>query len=195
MSRIIYLENESIAVDVDSPTPLLAMIGLIFSALGWLTCGVTAVLGVPLCLISLFIRGSKGAGIAGIIIGLPTIAVLVLVLLMAWGVRTAADVAQKAAQNIPVVMAKMARENLEGEPTAIEVLGVIETLDWDLLRSGEESRNREKSISAFRVKGSRKSGIVLIQYSSENPDHTNPKIRWAALVQDDGSEIPLVEND
>jgi hypothetical protein len=68
-------------------------------------------------------------------------------------------------------------------------------MDWDLLRSGEESRNREKSISAFRVKGSRNSGIALIQYTSENPDNANPKIRWAILVQDDGSEIPLVDNN
>jgi hypothetical protein len=195
MSRIIYIENESVTVGVDSRPPLLAIIGLILSALGWLTCGVTAVLGVPLCLISLFIRGSKGAGIAGVFIGLPTIAVLVLVLLITWGVRTAANVAQHAAENIPVLMAKMAREKLEGEPTAIEVLGVIETMDWDLLRSGEESRNREQSISAFRVKGSRNSGIALIQYTSENPDNANPKIRWAILVQDDGSEIPLVDNN
>lgn len=195
MSRIIYLEDQSFAVDVAPPTPLLAMIGLTLSALGWLTCGVTAVLGVPLCLISLFIRGAKGAGIAGIFIGLPTIAVLVLVLLVAWGVRTAADVAQKAAQNMPVVMAKLAREKLESEPTAIEVLGVIESVEWDLLCSGEESRKREKSVSAFRVKGSRNSGIVLIQYGHENPEDTNPKIRWAILVQDDGNEIPLVANN
>jgi hypothetical protein len=91
-------------------------------------------------------------------------------------------------------MANTAREKLEGEPAAVEVLGVIESIEWDLLRSGEESQKREKSIGAYRVKGSRNSGTVLIEVAKDDPQNTNPDIQWAVLVKDDGSEIPMIDN-
>jgi hypothetical protein len=194
MNRVELLPYADVSVTVESRIPRIAVIGLVLSALGWLTCGVTAVLGVPISLISLFCRGSKGAGIAGVLVGLPTIAVLVFLLVMAWGIRTAAQVASAAAQNVTVVMANTAREKLEGEPAAVEVLGVIESIEWDLLRSGEESQKREKSIGAYRVKGSRNSGTVLIEVAKDDPQNTNPDIQWAVLVKDDGSEIPMIDN-
>lgn len=106
----------------------------------------------------------------------------------------AAQVASTAAQNVTVVMANSAREKLENEPAAIEVLGVIESLEWDLLRSGEESQRRERTLNAYRVKGSRNSGVVLIEVVAGEPGNNNPDIRWAILVKDDGNEIPIVEN-
>lgn len=194
MSRIELLPYTDVRFTVESRTPVLAVIGLVLSVLGWLTCGLTAVIGVPLSLVSLFCRGSKAVGIAGVLLGLPTIAVLVLLSVMAWGVRTAAQVASTAAQNVTVVMANSAREKLENEPAAIEVLGVIESLEWDLLRSGEESQRRERTLNAYRVKGSRNSGVVLIEVVAGEPGNNNPDIRWAILVKDDGNEIPIVEN-
>lgn len=193
MSRIELLPYADVTVTVETRTHPLAIVGLVLSALGWLTCGITAVLGVPISLISLFCRGAKGAGIAGVVIGLPPIVVLVVLLLMAWGVRTAAQVASSAAQNFSVGMANAAREKLESEPAAVEVLGVIESIDWELLRSGEESQKRERSINAYRVKASRNSGIVLIEVASDDRTNNNPDIRWAILIRDDGSEVPLID--
>jgi hypothetical protein len=194
MNRVELLPYADVTITVETRTPPIAVVGLVLSALGWLTCGVTAVLGVPISLISLFCRGSKGAGIAGVLVGLPTIAVLVLLLVMAWGVRTAVQVSSTAAQNLTIVMANVARQKLEGEPAAVEVLGVIESIEWDLLRSGEESQKREKSIGAYRIKGSRNSGTILIEVANDDPENTNPDIHWAVLVKDDGSEIPIIDN-
>lgn len=193
MNRIEVLPYADVTVTVETRNPPLAIVGLVLSALGWLTCGITAVLGVPLSLISLFCRGSKGAGIVGVVIGLPTLVILVTVLLMAWGVKTAAEVAASAAQNLTVVMAKAAKDKLEGEPAAVEVLGIIETIDWDLLKSGEESQRLGRNIAAYRVKASRNSGVVLIQVANDDPENTNPDIYWAVLVKDDGTEIPIID--
>ena len=145
-------------------------------------------------MISLFCRGSKGAGIAGVILGLPPICILMTLMFISWGVRTAAEAATNAAQNFSVVMGQMGKSKLESEPAAVAVLGVIESSEWDLLRSGEESQKRERNVSAFRVKGSRNSGIVLMEMKSDDPKNTNPDIQWAILIKDDGTEIPLVEN-
>lgn len=52
----------------------LALAGLIFSAIGWLTCGLLCIPGALLSFIGLFGRGSKGVAIAGLIVGFPGVA-------------------------------------------------------------------------------------------------------------------------
>lgn len=194
MSRIEVIPYTDVSISMETRTSPIALVGLVLSALGWLTCGLTSLIGVPICLISLFCRGSKGAGIAGVILGLPPICILMTLLFISWGVRSAAEAATAAAQNFSVVMGQMGKAKLESEPAAVAVLGVIESSEWDLLRSGEESQKRERNVSAFRVKGSRNSGIVLMEMKSDDPKNTNPDIQWAILIKDDGTEIPLVEN-
>jgi hypothetical protein len=194
MSRVEILPYTDVTISMETRTSKVALVGLILSALGWLTCGLTSVLGVPLSLISLFCRGSKGAGIAGVVLGLPPICVLVTLLFISWGVKRAAEVATSAAQNFSVVMGQVGKTKLENEPAAVEALGVIESIEWDLLRSGEESQKQKRSVSAFRVKGSRNSGVVLMEVKSDDPKNTNPDIQWAILIKDDGTEVPLVDN-
>ena len=45
--------------------------GLVFSILGWFTCGLLCIPGAFFCLLALFGRGSKAVPIAGLIIGFP----------------------------------------------------------------------------------------------------------------------------
>lgn len=57
----------------------LAIAGLIFSTLGWFSFGLLALPGVMLSACGLASRGPKGVAIAGLIVGLPPVAVFVLV--------------------------------------------------------------------------------------------------------------------
>ncbi|MEM8671569.1 MAG: DUF4190 domain-containing protein [Planctomycetota bacterium] len=61
------------------PTSGFARAGLIFSALGWLTCGLLCIPGAFLSFAALFDRGPKGTAIAGLIIGFPGVAFFILV--------------------------------------------------------------------------------------------------------------------
>ncbi len=49
----------------------LSIAGLIFSILGWFTCGLLCIPGAFLSLLGLFSKGPKGMAIAGLIIGFP----------------------------------------------------------------------------------------------------------------------------
>lgn len=49
----------------------LSTAGLIFSCLGWLTCGLLSPVGAFLCFLGLFARGSKSHAVAGLIVGFP----------------------------------------------------------------------------------------------------------------------------
>jgi hypothetical protein len=49
------------------------MAGLIFSIIGWLTCGLLCIPGAFFSFLGLFSRGPKGVAIAGLIVGFPGI--------------------------------------------------------------------------------------------------------------------------
>jgi hypothetical protein len=53
--------------------------GLIFSILGWFTCGLLCPLGAFLSFLGLFSRGSKSNAVAGLIVGFPGVFFLVFV--------------------------------------------------------------------------------------------------------------------
>lgn len=60
------------AVVVKQPsTSGVAIAGLIFSILGWFTCGLLCIPGALLSFLGLFSRGPKGAAVAGLIVGFP----------------------------------------------------------------------------------------------------------------------------
>jgi len=48
-----------------------AITGLVFSILGWFTCGLLCIPGAFFCLLALFFKGPKSVPIAGLIIGFP----------------------------------------------------------------------------------------------------------------------------
>lgn len=65
------MTQQTIVIQQSPATSGLAIAGLIFSALGWITCGFLCLIGVPLCFLALFSKGPKGAAIAGLIVGFP----------------------------------------------------------------------------------------------------------------------------
>lgn len=63
--------NTTVVVAQAESTSGLAIAGLVFNILGWLTCGAMSLLGVPLSFLALFARGPKGTAIAGLLVGFP----------------------------------------------------------------------------------------------------------------------------
>ena len=61
--------NQVVVVQQDSNG--LGLAGLIFSILGWLTCGAACIVGVFLSCLGLLSKGPKATAIAGLIVGLP----------------------------------------------------------------------------------------------------------------------------
>ncbi len=65
-------------VVVNSESNGLGLAGLVFSGLGWLTCGLLCIPGAVLSLLGLFSKGPKGHAVAGLIVGFPGVVFFVL---------------------------------------------------------------------------------------------------------------------
>lgn len=63
--------NQTVVVQLADGTSELAIAGLIFSILGWFTCGLLCIPGAFLCGLALLQSGPKGMAIAGLIVGFP----------------------------------------------------------------------------------------------------------------------------
>jgi hypothetical protein len=57
----------------------LGLAGLIFSCIGWVTCGLLCIPGALLSFLGMFSKGPKGTAIAGLIVGFPGVIFFVLV--------------------------------------------------------------------------------------------------------------------
>jgi hypothetical protein len=98
-------------VIVQDSSNALGLAGLIFSVLGWLTCGLLCIIGAPLSFLGLFSKGSKGTAVAGLIVGFPGVIFFGFVGL---GLITAflgiGEAAQQAMQRAETVRAEMEAE-------------------------------------------------------------------------------------
>lgn len=96
-------ERNIVVVQQVTGTSGIAIAGLVFSILGWLTLGLLCIPGVFLCFLALFSRGSKSAAIAGILVGFPGVLFFLFVgyasLLLVLGFSAALDVAGEAVNN------------------------------------------------------------------------------------------------
>jgi hypothetical protein len=88
-------------VVVNSESNGLGLAGLIFSSLGWLTCGLLCIPGAVLSLLGLFSKGPKGHAVAGLIVGFPGVAFFVLfgagIILTLTGIGGAVNAAKEIA--------------------------------------------------------------------------------------------------
>ena len=66
-----HVPHQTVVVQQSPSTSGLAIAGLIFSILGWFTCGLLCIPGAFLCFLALFSRGPKGTALAGLIVGFP----------------------------------------------------------------------------------------------------------------------------
>lgn len=71
--------HTTVVVAQAESTSGLAIAGLVFNILGWVTCGSLSLIGVPLSFLSLFARGPKGTAIAGLIVGFPGVIFFALI--------------------------------------------------------------------------------------------------------------------
>lgn len=73
------MSQGSPVVVVQNETNGLALAGLIFSILGWLTCGLLSLIGAPLSFLGLFSKGPKGMAVAGLLVGFPGVLFFVFI--------------------------------------------------------------------------------------------------------------------
>lgn len=71
MSKNLPTQQQTIVIQAQPGNSGLGTAGLIFSILGWFTCGLLCPLGALLSFFGLFSRGSKSYAIAGLIVGFP----------------------------------------------------------------------------------------------------------------------------
>jgi len=112
------MSSQNIYVNTPS-TSGLSLAGLIFSFLGWFTCGLLCIPGAFLSFLGLFSRGPKGAAIAGLIVGFPGVIFFAVFgmgfLLTALGIGTAGTMAAVEASRISA-------EQQSGTPDAAPVM-------------------------------------------------------------------------
>ena len=90
-------------------------------------------------------------------------------------------------------MAEQVRGQLEAEPNVQEQIGEIQTLEFDFTRTVENAQQSSEAGQepkmAFRIQGSKGSGVVLIENDPSGPGGAG--IKSGTLVMDDGTEYPL----
>jgi hypothetical protein len=116
---------QQVVVNVQNNSNGLGLAGLIFSILGWPTCGLLCIPGALLSLLGLFSKGPKGTAIAGLIVGFPGVLVFIFwgmaLLLGAVGIGAAAtgavEQAREAARKAEALQSQTVNANVE-EPKA-----------------------------------------------------------------------------
>jgi hypothetical protein len=84
------------------------------------------------------------------------------------------------------------RKELDASPKAIAELGPIESLKWNMMKTGQYSQDtREENVLVFDVKASNASGDVICKFD-QSSGGAEPAIRWAKLRKSDGTEVDLI---
>ena len=98
----------------------LGIAGLIFSCLGWLTCGVLCIPGVVLSIIGLG-KQPNGTAIAGIIVGAPGVIGMILAIVIFFGGMLGMEAAYHEARRIQAEQeaSQVQRDQPVGQPSNI----------------------------------------------------------------------------
>ena len=84
------------------------------------------------------------------------------------------------------------RKELDASPKAMAELGPIESLKWNMMKTGQYSQDtREENVLVFDVKASNASGDVICKFD-QSSGGAEPAIRWAKLRKSDGTEVDLI---
>ncbi len=148
--------QRSNTIVVESPsTSGVAIAGLIFSVLGWFTCGVLCIPGALLSFLGLFDRGPKGAALAGLIVGFPGVLFFALfgfsMIAALLGIGSAVDQAAKR-PSAPIIEAPVVRDS-ESEPVPATETDSVSTADSESMSESKPQReltNAEKLLNERR---------------------------------------------
>jgi len=90
-------------------------------------------------------------------------------------------------------MAEQVRSQLSVEPNVQQQIGDIQSLEFDFTKTIENAQKAseagEEPKMAFRIQGTKGSGVVLIENDAAGPNGAG--IKSGTLVMDDGTEYPL----
>ncbi len=130
------MSQQTIVVQNEGQTGL-GTAGLIFSTLGWITCGVLCPIGAALSFFGLFGRGQKGHAIAGLIVGFPGVIFLVF---MGFGIIASVLGIGAAAATMPAAIEAAERQRAEQEArlAADEAAAAAAMVDVELPALTEE---------------------------------------------------------
>lgn len=91
------------------------------------------------------------------------------------------------------MIGKALSAELQGNPTLEKEIGTIESLTWNIMKSGKETQDRdEQNLIVFDVKGSKGSGEIICKIKQGGGDE--PTITWAKLRKPDGTEVDLISD-
>ena len=133
------MSNQPQFVVVKEATNGIGLAGLIFSILGWLTCGLLCLVGAPLSFLGLFSKGPKGTAIAGLIVGFPGVLFFVFI-----GIGLVASVL-----------------GIGATAASVGVVGAIESSD-DIQRTPEAQAKVDEMRSERAAQESEDSGTTAI---------------------------------
>ncbi|MEY4567378.1 MAG: hypothetical protein RLY14_2348 [Planctomycetota bacterium] len=88
------------------------------------------------------------------------------------------------------------RKQLEASPTAAKELGTIESLTWNITKTGQEGQRNGggNNILVFDVKASNATGEVIAKFQ-QSGGGAEPVIEWAKLRKSDGTEVDLLSEE
>lgn len=143
----------------------LAIAGLVFSILGWFTCGLLCIPGALFSFFGLFARGPKGAAIAGLIVGFPGVAFFIF---MGLGIIMAFLGIGAAATN---VAAEAERQRAEAETSAHQATDKDEETNSSpkLPAASDVAENQEDPTSEIPLGGSTDSVVLPPPTIPEEP--------------------------
>lgn len=127
----------------------------------WIGCGVVALIGLLICCGGIAYFGVKGPAFL--------------------------------ANAVNEAMADQVRGQLAVEPNVQAQIGEIQSLEFDFTKTIENAQKASESGQepkmAFRIQGTKGSGVVLIENDPSGPGGAG--IKSGTLVMDDGTEYPL----
>lgn len=127
MSQTVIIQNEG--------NSGVGTAGLIFSILGWVTCGLLCPIGAILSFIGLFSKGAKGHAVAGLIVGFPGVLFLVfvgggiIISLLGLGTVTVAAINEAEKQQRQMELESPRESELFSPVVADEVVEPVEPVD------------------------------------------------------------------
>ncbi|QDV25324.1 SHD1 domain-containing protein [Aureliella helgolandensis] len=117
-------QPQTVVIHKSDDTNVLGMAGLIFSTIGWLTCGLLCIPGAALSFLALFSRKPKGLALAGLIVGFPGVLFFAFVGMgLMMGALGLGAAAQQASQRVEQAARQAEQARLNPPPVGAEATG------------------------------------------------------------------------